>query len=383
MFQKVYDEIKYLCKVATAGSKEARQLEKVKKTFEQIYRESTPAEKNTTDESGVRYSISVLDDGNTYVTASRKIISGNDKAVWRKQISSFFNTLLENNKSLEITATNGDVLTITKNETAYKARDNYKQKNGKVIKMTDEEFKVKLNVEAHIDEIAEISFPQKSKSQDTKNHNFAKDGFSYRTAYFEDFDKQYYKITLSIGHNGNIATVYNVGKINKDNIPSATKLVAVVGSKPLGTLSKSIISNSGGNVNTDSSSNTNSLSDENDIPIKHGNYNVMGEDIMLEAGQEAKSNDNSNDIAPVRQDVVKNDTTEDIAPDKKHKKKTTEIPTTKQERQKQYISEYAKNKQKQYISELNDFVKDKDEEEIYLSFLDMKENYEESYRAIE
>ncbi len=57
VFQKVYDEIKYLCKVATAGSKEARQLEKVKKTFEQIYRESTPAEKNTTDESGVKYSL--------------------------------------------------------------------------------------------------------------------------------------------------------------------------------------------------------------------------------------------------------------------------------------------------------------------------------------
>ncbi len=45
VFQKIYDEIKYLCKVAAAGSKEARQLEKVKKTFEQIYRESTQAEK--------------------------------------------------------------------------------------------------------------------------------------------------------------------------------------------------------------------------------------------------------------------------------------------------------------------------------------------------
>ena len=38
VFQKVYDEIKYLCKVATAGSKEARELEKVKKVFEDAYR---------------------------------------------------------------------------------------------------------------------------------------------------------------------------------------------------------------------------------------------------------------------------------------------------------------------------------------------------------
>lgn len=38
VFQKIYDEIKYLCKVATAGSKEARELEKVRKVFADAYR---------------------------------------------------------------------------------------------------------------------------------------------------------------------------------------------------------------------------------------------------------------------------------------------------------------------------------------------------------
>jgi hypothetical protein len=47
IFQKIYDEIKYLCKVATAGSKEARELEKVKKTFDKIYRESGKAKAET------------------------------------------------------------------------------------------------------------------------------------------------------------------------------------------------------------------------------------------------------------------------------------------------------------------------------------------------
>lgn len=40
VFQKIYNEIKYMLKVATAGSKEARQLEKVKKTFEEAYKSS-------------------------------------------------------------------------------------------------------------------------------------------------------------------------------------------------------------------------------------------------------------------------------------------------------------------------------------------------------
>lgn len=39
VFQRVYDQIKYLCKVVTAGSKEARKLEKVKKEFARVYRE--------------------------------------------------------------------------------------------------------------------------------------------------------------------------------------------------------------------------------------------------------------------------------------------------------------------------------------------------------
>ena len=47
VFQKVYDEIKYLAKVATAGSKEARELEKVKRAFEKAYKESGKAVEGT------------------------------------------------------------------------------------------------------------------------------------------------------------------------------------------------------------------------------------------------------------------------------------------------------------------------------------------------
>ncbi len=39
LFKKIFDEIKYLCKVAT-GSKEARELERVKRAFDEAYKES-------------------------------------------------------------------------------------------------------------------------------------------------------------------------------------------------------------------------------------------------------------------------------------------------------------------------------------------------------
>jgi hypothetical protein len=55
IFKKIYDEIKYMYKAATAGSEQARQLEKVKKLFDEVYSESISA-KATDGE--VKHSIS-------------------------------------------------------------------------------------------------------------------------------------------------------------------------------------------------------------------------------------------------------------------------------------------------------------------------------------
>ena len=64
VFQKIYDEIKYLCKIATAGSKEKRQLETVKRAFEKAYREATGANKVTN--SGTNFSLSVDNEQNSW-----------------------------------------------------------------------------------------------------------------------------------------------------------------------------------------------------------------------------------------------------------------------------------------------------------------------------
>ena len=70
MFQKIFDEVKYLCRVATAGSKEARELERVKKVFEEVYR----TESAFTDE--VKYSITAkMTDAERYVDLKDKSIA--------------------------------------------------------------------------------------------------------------------------------------------------------------------------------------------------------------------------------------------------------------------------------------------------------------------
>lgn len=67
VFQKIYDEIKHLLKLATAGSDQARKLEQVKYKFDQAWQELGKAEKNTAD-SGVKYSLhEFAQDGRRYV----------------------------------------------------------------------------------------------------------------------------------------------------------------------------------------------------------------------------------------------------------------------------------------------------------------------------
>ncbi len=65
IFQKVYDEVKYLAKTVTAGTKEAKQLLKAKKLFEQVYRENAKVDTKKTGE--VQYSLNVFEDGKQFV----------------------------------------------------------------------------------------------------------------------------------------------------------------------------------------------------------------------------------------------------------------------------------------------------------------------------
>ena len=71
VFQKIYDEIKYLYSVATAGSKEARPLASVKRAFKQAYRGEGKVEGDT------RYSLEQIN-GVDYVKAEKNIFVKED-----------------------------------------------------------------------------------------------------------------------------------------------------------------------------------------------------------------------------------------------------------------------------------------------------------------
>lgn len=146
------------------------------------------------------YAIETNDKGYKYVRADRQVISGNNPEVWKEQAKNYIDEKIRNNKDVKVYAQDGTELTITRN-TSGKAtfRNEVRQADGTIRKLTDEEFASKLRAETHIDELGQISTHKNGPVADTKNHDFAKDGFTYRNAYFEDIDGQYYKITMSVG----------------------------------------------------------------------------------------------------------------------------------------------------------------------------------------
>ena len=78
VFQKMYDEIKYLLKQVTAGSKEARELEKVKRAFDKAYKESGKASE------GTKYSLGETTDGRFVAVVDSDILSNIDTTSWDK-----------------------------------------------------------------------------------------------------------------------------------------------------------------------------------------------------------------------------------------------------------------------------------------------------------
>jgi len=107
VFKKIYNEIKYLLKLATAGSKEARQLEKVKKAFDKAFKETA---KNT---DIAKYDIKKDVDGNLFVDVTEDILdsdTGESTArIIQKVIAEKFNNLIDaNGQQIQINKTTND-----------------------------------------------------------------------------------------------------------------------------------------------------------------------------------------------------------------------------------------------------------------------------------
>lgn len=157
----------------------------------------------------------------TFVQASRQVITGDDASQWGQQVTDYINNIIRKGKDVTVYTENGVPLTITEDTAGKAAYWNRDQSRNRV---SEEEYGLKLRIESHIDEAAQVSTGQGNRAQDTKNHSFARKGFNYRTAYFQDFDGRYYSFVISVGANGSrVNTIYNVNQIKEAELPYTLK----------------------------------------------------------------------------------------------------------------------------------------------------------------
>lgn len=171
---------------------------------------------NTAQTDGERYSIAIGPKGK-YVRADRQVIFGNDPESWREQAENYINGKIRKGEDIQLIAEDGETFTLS-SVSASKMTSPYKSD---AIKINDNEYETKLNAATHIDELVKVSKHKNQKPDiDGKHGAFAEDGWKYRTAWFQDFDGRYYKLSFSVALNKDGSVIYNIGDIEERSLPT-------------------------------------------------------------------------------------------------------------------------------------------------------------------
>ena len=182
-------------------------------------KESGAATKNTAGKDGGKFSIETIPGtNNQYVQADRPVMKGDDPRQWAKYVENYLAEKVLEGEELYIRSAEGDMLTINQT-TAWKMGDRAKRnRKGEVVEFLGvSDYDAKTNAALHIDEIVKVSKFSRRAADYNSRHDA--DHFSYRTAYFMDYDGKYYKLEVSVKEHMGDKTVYNIGNIEKRSSP--------------------------------------------------------------------------------------------------------------------------------------------------------------------
>ena len=179
-----------------------------------------------------KHSIVTMPDGKKFVRADRQVIFGNDTRAWSEQLEDYINGKIRRGQDVRLVGADGDVLLLTATS-AGKLSDNHTS-DGRT--MSDTAYERKVNAATHIDELAQISEQKGRTKEDRENRHgaMAHGGWSYRTAYFEDFDGRYYEATISVAKSDAGKMIYNIGQMKEEASPKVKGSSAENGNGPRG-----------------------------------------------------------------------------------------------------------------------------------------------------
>ena len=235
VFQKVYDEIKYLLKVATAGSKEARELEKVKKIFDEAYRNGGQAQAEGTkyslaeivDENNKSYGVGVRLDSTLLDDLSPTERLGMVKEYVKELGGESFTAYDSNGNAVDIT--------IAKSNARFKNQSGKKTPVNKDLTTKRIGSEVKQEAIDLIDELIVTAEYDGSKASQYSHgwlDNNGQNDWDYWTTYIQDKNNTIWEATLNIANTADgekilydISPIKKVGQsVKSDTIPTDTKI---------------------------------------------------------------------------------------------------------------------------------------------------------------
>lgn len=254
LFQKIWDEVKYMWKQAHPSSPEAQKLEKLKRAFEDAYKASGKQQKNTA-ESGVQYALMQFDDGRRFVSVETDQ-SMFDGLTLKEKTDFATNVIKERFQGKVIGIENRAFVNgVTANEYTHPVKH-----------IDDNIYEAKMRASTELDNLmdAGFNFRNSPDGRDGHVHDDAVGGFDYFDVIFKVGD-EYYQGVINV-------KVNNRGKLLKDitQIENITKdLTSRYGENPryafLRDVSMSIIPQK-----SDLSSGSSKNSTENDISVQGG-----------------------------------------------------------------------------------------------------------------
>lgn len=201
VFQKIYDEIKYLCKVATAGSKEARELEKVKRAFEKAYKDGGEV-------SDTKYSVSevVGDSGKNYgigVHLDSDLLTGLSDTERKQMVRLRVVEELAGNSF--IAYDNGNPVEISIAQKSDKIKNDSGNKKPVLKELYNKYNGNEIKQEAVVlaDELIEASKHNRTEASNYSHDwldNYGKNNWDKRTVYLQDKNKTVWEATLHIAN---------------------------------------------------------------------------------------------------------------------------------------------------------------------------------------
>ena len=269
IFEKIYDEIKYLCKVVTAGSKEARELEKVKKVFEDAYRANVKGK----DDAKTQHSLVETftdSNGNSYdnaVLLDTDFFDGISPRNWGEKLREAVNERAENNPFiLPITDESGNTTLLQFASPKDRVKKDGSANPHKVLnELSSTSDNISKLAVVHIDEIVSVSEENSPYYTNENNHQWLdKNGWLHRNAnVINQKNGNIYNLTVDIAKAADGRTILYAtnGKINKVGNVNVNSL-KIKGSRQNSNFDPNVAQNGNGVKHSLSDSNGRELSQE-------------------------------------------------------------------------------------------------------------------------